>query len=120
MLNDRIELRGLTMLALCGLLPEELKRRQPLSFDLDVYLDLTAASLSDDLHDTVNYGALCELVESIIKDERFDLLERCAGRVAEKILEFEQVKEVTVTVHKLRPPVPQDLATSGVRIHRPL
>ncbi len=118
MTPDRIELRGLRVQALCGLLPEELDRRQPVSFDLDVYVDLGAASASDDLADTVDYGALCGLVAGLADTERFDLLERFAGRVAEVVLAVAGVEAVTVAVHKLRPPVPEDLATSGVRIHR--
>jgi len=50
--------------------------------------------------------------------ERFDLMERFAGRIAEVVLAIEGVDAATVVVRKLRPPVPEDLATSGVRIHR--
>ena len=45
-------------------------------------------------------------------------LERFAGRVAEDVLAVPGVDAVTVVVRKLRPPVPEDLATSAVRIHR--
>ena len=34
-MTDRIELRGLTVLALCGILPEERVRRQPFTVDLE-------------------------------------------------------------------------------------
>jgi len=120
--GDRIELRGLRVTATCGVLPEEKARRQPFEVDLDVYvglgLGLGAPSLSDDLADTVDYGALCALVAGIAEGEAFNLLERFAGRVAEAVLAVPGVDAVTVTVRKLRPPVPEDLATSGVRIHR--
>ena len=119
-MSDRIELRGLRVTATCGVLPEEKARRQPFEVDLDVYvgLGLGAPSLSDDLADTVDYGALCALVAGIAEGEAFNLLERFAGRVAEAVLAVPGVGAVTVTVRKLRPPVPEDLATSGVRIHR--
>ena len=116
--GDRIELRGLRVTATCGVLPEEKARRQPFEVDLDVHVDLGAPSLSDDLTDTVDYGALCALVAGIAEGEAFNLLERFAGRVAEAVLAVPGVDAVTVTVRKLRPPVPEDLATSGVRIHR--
>jgi len=64
-LSDRIELRGLRVTATCGVLPEEKARRQPFEVDMDVHADLGAASLSDDLADTVDYGALCALVAGI-------------------------------------------------------
>lgn len=117
-MDDRIELRGLVAAGRCGVLPEERERAQPLEVDLDVYADLAAAGRSDDLRDTVDYGALCADVERIVTGERFDLLERLAERIAEVVLDNGGVLAVEVAVRKLRPPVPQQLATSGVRLTR--
>ena len=86
--------------------------------DLDVHADLSIASISDDLFDTVGYGSLTGLVADIVDGGSFDLLERFAGWLAEAILVIAGVDAVTVTVRKLHPLVPEDLATSGVRIHR--
>lgn len=116
--GDRIEVRGLTALGVCGVLPEEQERAQPFEVDLDIHLDLAAAGESDDLDDTVDYGAVTELVERVITTERFLLVERLAARIAEVVLSDDRVQEVTVTVRKLRPPVAQIVATSGVRISR--
>jgi dihydroneopterin aldolase len=46
------------------------------------------------------------------------LLEALATRLTEVALADERVTQVTVAVRKLRPPVPQLLATSGVRLTR--
>jgi dihydroneopterin aldolase len=115
---DRIELRGLRALGICGALDEEQIRAQPLEVDLDVYASLLKAGLSDALDDTVDYGALCETVERVITEERFTLLERLAERLCEVVLLDDRVAAVTVAVRKQRPPVPQHLDTSGVRITR--
>ena len=115
---DRIELRGLRALGVCGVLPEEQERPQPLEVDVDIEADLTAAGMSDDLDDTVDYGAVCELVERVVTTETFALIERLAERIAELILTDDRVLAVTVAVRKTRPPVAQILATSGVRIRR--
>ncbi len=117
-MSDRIELRGLRTLGICGVLPEEQARPQPLEVDLDVEADLATAGASDRLEDTVDYGALCSVVERVVSAERFALLERLAARVAEVVLADDRVDAVTVAVRKLRPPVPQQLTTSGVRIVR--
>lgn len=116
--TDRIELRGLRVQAFCGVLPEEQTRAQPLELDLDVHLDLIAAGASDDLADTVDYGELCELVERVLTSERFALLERAAERVAQLALDDTRVTQVDVAIRKLRPPVAQQLDTTGVRITR--
>ena len=52
----------------------------------------------------------------MLTTERFVLLERLAQRIAEVVLVDPRVHAVTVAVRKLRPPVPQHLDTSGVRI----
>ena len=116
--TDLIELRGLRVLGLCGLLPEELTRPQPLEVDLDVEADLSAAGVSDDVRDTIDYGAICAIAERIIRAERYDLLESLAARLAEAVLADERALAVTVGIRKLRPPVPHDLQTCGVRIRR--
>ena len=116
--GDRIELRGLRVLGLCGLLPEEHARVQPLEVDLDVLADLAVPGETDDVADTIDYSALCALAERIISEERFDLLEALARRLAEGVMADDRVQAVTVAVRKLRPPVPHHLDTSGVRITR--
>lgn len=115
---DLIELRGLRALGFCGALPEEQERRQPFEVDLDVETDLATAGRSDELPDTVDYGALCAAVESVVVDERCVLMERMAARIAEVVLADARIDAVTVTVRKLRPPVPQQLETSAVTIRR--
>jgi FolB domain-containing protein len=115
---DVIELRGLVASGYCGALPEEQTRAQPLEVDLDIRADLRRAGASDDLGETIDYGAVCATVERVVTGERFTLLERLAERLAEVVLADDRVDAVTVAVRKLRPPVPQPLATAGVRITR--
>ena len=56
----------------------------------------------------------------VVTGESHRLLERLAQRIAEEALAVASVpvRSVTVTVRKLRPPVPVDLASAGVRITR--
>ena len=115
---DLIELRGLLAVGTCGVLPEEQDRPQPLEVDLDLEADLAAAGGADDLTLTVDYGAVAAAVERVVTGERFGLLEALAERIAAVVLAVPGVDAVTVAVRKLRPPVPQQLATSGVRIRR--
>lgn len=115
---DVIEVRGLRALAICGALPEEQVRPQPVEVDMDVAVDLRDAARSDDLADTVDYAALVADAERVLTSERFVLLERLAERLAEVALADERVDSVTVAVRKLRPPVPQQLDTTGVRLTR--
>ena len=117
-MSDAIELRGLRVLAFCGVLPEEIARRQPFEIDVDVELDLTEAGATDDLEATIDYGGLVASIEDLVRDERFGLLERFASEVAALCLSNPRSAGVSVTVRKLRPPVASDLVSSGVTIRR--
>lgn len=116
---DRIELRGLRLIGTCGALPEERERAQPLEMDVDVYVPFSAAGASDELDDTVDYGAICTALAVVVETGRPQLLEHLAETLATTVLDLDaRIVAVTVGVRKLRPPVPQPLATSGVSIHR--
>lgn len=117
--DDVIELRGLHVSGIVGVLAHERTQPQPLDIDIDVTLDLARAGASDDLADTVDYGALCALTEQIVGSTTFALLEALADRIAVSLLDTDpRIDGITVSVRKLRPPVAQQLATSGVRITR--
>ena len=120
MAADRIELRGLRAVGTHGVLLEEHERGQPFEVDLDIVADLAGAGRSDDLADTVDYGAVAEAVANVLGGPHADLLEHLAERVVDAVLAVAGplAEEVTVTVRKLRPPVPIDLASSAVTIVR--
>lgn len=111
-----IQLRGLRLTCVCGALPEEQERRQPYEFDVDIVAGPLAATTTDELHDTIDYGAVLARIEAVTVSESFQLFERMAARVAEAILEDNRIDRVTIEVRKLRPPVPQDLGSSGIRL----
>jgi dihydroneopterin aldolase len=117
--DDRLEIRGLRVVAVHGVLAEETERAQPFELDLDVWADLTGASRSDDLADTVDYGELVARAAGAAGAPRCALLEAVAARVADAVLGVDaRISAVAVTVRKLRPPVPFDLASAGVRVLR--
>jgi FolB domain-containing protein len=116
---DVIELRGLRLAGVVGVLPHEQAQPQPLELDLDVHLDLAPAGASDALADTVDYGALCAVAEQVLSSTSYALLEALAERLAAELLAADgRVDAVTVSIRKLRPPVAQPLETSGVQIRR--
>ncbi len=117
-LADRIEIRDLELLVVCGVLEEEQTRKQPFRFEIDIYLDMTEAAATDDLAKTVNYGAVVQQIETDLGSANFELLERMASRVAQLVLEDPNAQSVTVTARKVRPPLPAHVGTTGVRIHR--
>lgn len=113
---DVIELRDLRCEAIVGVLPHERHEVQPLSFDIDVARPFGLAAANDDLSHTTNYAVVLTRTCEVAVAGQFLLLETLVRRVAEAILELDQeISSVTVVVRKLRPPVPERVATVGVR-----
>jgi len=105
-------------MAYCGVLDEEQARRQPFEINVELVADLGAAGQSDDLNDTINYGILGDNIQALVDERRFALLEFFAQQVADICMTDDKAQQVTVEILKLRPPMAQDLAASGVRITR--
>jgi dihydroneopterin aldolase len=117
--GDRIEIRDLRVLGTHGVLGEEKTRAQPFSLDIVAWVDMVAAQKSDELGDTVDYGALAEIAADVVTGRSFRLLEALAGRLAEVLLITDsRLEAVEVTVRKLRPPLALDVASTGVRVFR--
>jgi dihydroneopterin aldolase/2-amino-4-hydroxy-6-hydroxymethyldihydropteridine diphosphokinase len=115
---DRIEVRGLVVTTVVGVLPHERTLAQPVRIDLDLHVDLRDAGRTDDLSDTADYGDVAERVASVVRESKDALLERLADRIAEMVVAIDRVEAVDVTVTKLRPPIPEQLDSTAVHIHR--
>lgn len=120
MAADRIELRGLRAVGTHGVLPEEHERAQPFEIDIDIEADLAPSGRTDALADTVDYGAVTAAVTAAVEGEHADLIERLAERIVAAVFAASGpiATGVTVTLRKLRPPVPQDLVSAAVSITR--
>jgi 7,8-dihydroneopterin aldolase/epimerase/oxygenase len=117
--TDRIEICDLRVMGLHGVLPEEQDRAQPFSVDVVAWLDTAAAQASDELADTVDYGALAHAAAEVVGGRSYRLLEALAGRLASALLVSDpRLDAVEVTVRKLRPPLALDVASTGVRVRR--
>ena len=118
-MGDVIQVRGVRVMGVHGVLPEEQERPQPFEVDLDLEVDLRPAGASDQLADTVDYGALSDRVAACVAGESHALLERLAERIAAVAMTDSRVQAVTVTVRKLHPPLAVAVDHVGVRITRP-
>lgn len=118
-MSDQIRVNGIKAFGYHGVLPHEATEGQEFTVDLLVTLDLRAASLSDDLHDTINYADLAKIAQENIVGDRVQLIERLAGRIAEEISSaYSQITSVSVTVHKPHAPVTVDFEDISVTITR--
>ena len=117
-MTDRIELKGIEVLARHGVLEHEKQDPQLFRIDLTLYLDLSTAGSSDDLTDTVDYGKLAQITHDLVQGESHDLIESVADQIATAVLAESLVERVTVTVHKPEAPIPLTFEDVAVTIDR--
>ncbi|WPJ97621.1 dihydroneopterin aldolase [Coraliomargarita algicola] len=107
MQTAKIELKELVFFARHGLLEEEAVLGQRFRVDVLATLDSSLDLSQDTPESTVNYVELYQAVKEVFTEQRFNMIEAAADRIAATILErFAKVISVTVRVKK--PAVPVD------------
>ena len=102
--EDRILLEGMIFFGFHGALPAERELGQRFVVDIEMWLDLRPAGLSDDLSRTVDYGAVHDHIREIVEGEPLNLVEAVAERIATAILSDHPPAE-TVRVKVAKPDV---------------
>jgi dihydroneopterin aldolase len=119
--GDRLTLRGMRFSARHGVLPHERVEPQPFEVDVVLHADLSRASESDALADTVDYSAVHDLVGAIVTGRSFDLIEALAGAIARAVLDATDptlVDAVEVRVRKPEAPLDGELDTVEAALFR--
>src|SRR2546425_3755147 len=89
-----------------------------MAVDLELFVDMRLAAVTDDVARTVDYAQVADRVLAIARSERFHLLEALAERLAQAILAQFSVSAVELWVRKLKPPVHGVRESTGARITR--
>ncbi|CQR47447.1 Dihydroneopterin aldolase [Paraliobacillus sp. PM-2] len=116
---DKIYLHKCAFYGYHGLFPEENKLGQRFYVDLELELDLHSAGLSDNMEDTINYGAVYQATKEIVEGRPFKLLEAVAEAIATKLLnDFPKLHTCRIKVDKPDPPIPGHYQAVAVEIYR--
>lgn len=75
---DKITLQQMSFYGYHGALEEENRLGQRFSVNLELYLNLQQAGLTDDLKQTVNYAEVYEAVKWEVEETQVNLMERLA------------------------------------------
>jgi FolB domain-containing protein len=116
---DRISLTGIRCETLLGASEEERAMPQLVELDIEIEADLSAASASDELGDTIDYGPIIEGVVRTVEAGSHALLEALAGTVAREVLATSpRIVAVVVRVRKPAVPLDVDMDHAQVEIRR--
>ena len=118
-MTDTIFIKGVVVHARHGVMEHETEVGQRFVIDLELFSDLSDASRSDRLADTVSYSQVVSTATAAFKNANYKLLERAAGAVADAILAaFPRIRAVKVTVHKPHAPIAEIFEDVGVVLTR--
>ena len=99
-MTDRIELKGIEVLAKHGVLEKEQEKAQVFRADVTVFTDLSIAGETDDLDDTLDYSEMALEIREVVGSESHKLIETVAARVADAMMSHPRVSATAVKIHK--------------------
>jgi dihydroneopterin aldolase len=118
-LMDCIHLTGIRSYGYTGYLPEEQVLGQWFEVDVKLWLDLSQATETDAIADTLDYRNVISTVQNLVKTSKFALLEKLAGAIADAILQqSDRVTQVQVVVTKPAAPIPDFGGKISIEISR--
>ncbi|WP_328825331.1 dihydroneopterin aldolase [Tomitella gaofuii] len=116
--GDKVTLTGLTVRGRHGVFEHEKRDGQDFVVDVTVWFDQRPAAASDDLADTVDYGALAQCAADIVAGPPLDLIEAVAAQIADAVAAWPRIDAVEVTVHKPSAPIPLQFVDVAVTARR--
>lgn len=112
-----IKINKLSIYAFHGVLELEHSVGNSYLVDCELEVDFTQAMQSDDVHDTINYAEVVEVIQAQMKQPSH-LLEHVAGRIIHAIqTRWPNVLHIDLTIAKQRPPIPNaDIESCAVMV----
>jgi dihydroneopterin aldolase len=119
MRNDKIILEGMTFYGYHGATMEEKQLGQRFIVDVELETSLARSGQSDQLSDTIDYGAVFQCVHQIVTGPSKNLLEALAEEIANTILGTFPAQGVRIRVKKPAVPIKNSILTyAAVEIFR--
>lgn len=113
-----IRLSGVELHTNHGVSDAEQELGQRMLFDLEMVPGRVPATGTDDIADTVDYGAVTAYLSDAATGSRYRTLERLVTVIADGLLENFALVEVRVRATKPEPPVPVSMDGASVEILR--
>jgi 7,8-dihydroneopterin aldolase/epimerase/oxygenase len=112
----KIFIRGLNVVAECGVYAHEKGRTRPLIVDIEVWVRDDVRGAGDALSATVDYDVLARHVHDVAGAAHLHLIETFAEQVCAKVLTDERIERVRLRVEK--PGSVPGAVCSGVELER--
>ncbi len=115
--KDIIEIKGLKVFANHGVFESEKENGQEFLVDIKLFCDLCKPKATDELNDTINYAAVCDLAADFLKNTAYDLIEKAAYELSKELLmRYRNVDMVNIKLHKPNAPLEVEFEDVSVNI----
>jgi len=115
---DVIRLKNMVFYGYHGVHESEKTLGGKFEVDLELFKDLSKASQTDNLNDTLDYEKIYKTVNNCTKNNKFYLIEKLAERIAKSVLRKYKTDKVIVRIRKPNAPVKGVLDTVEVELIR--
>ncbi|MGX9987435.1 dihydroneopterin aldolase [Soonwooa purpurea] len=119
-MNSKIILENIKIFAYHGVLPEETILGTYYIVNVELHADLSKATASDDLEDTINYAEVNDVIHQEMNVPS-KLLEHVIGRIISKLeTNFPQLSFIKVKLTKTRPPMHGEMKGVSIEMEKKL
>jgi dihydroneopterin aldolase len=113
-----IEIRGLSLYTHHGISAAEREVGQRLLFDVTFDVEDCAATVTDEVEDTIDYGDVCQYVALAASERSFKTLEALCSSIADRLIERYGASTVSVRAAKPEPPIPLPVEEVAVEVFK--
>jgi len=114
-----VELQGLSAFGAHGVTDAEREVVRRIVLDISFTVPGSGATTSDEIAETVDYGAVGALAAGIVRERSFRTLERLCAAIADQIEASFDVTDLEVRAAKPEPPMPEAIDEVAVTLRRP-
>ena len=104
-----IRLKNLSFYAYHGNSEAEKETGRRYEVDCELVCDIAKAAETDSLTNAVDYSKVYYMIEDIVINNKFNLIETLADSLADSIFESFAIERLKIKVRKMTPPIPGNI-----------
>ncbi len=97
---DKIYVKDLEVMGTIGIFDWEKKIKQKISISYEINQDNSAAAKKDNIEAATDYKSITKAIISFVKENKFELVETFAEKIAEMVIKEYKVKWIKLRVSK--------------------
>ena len=86
--------------------------------DCELEYDIAKAAATDSLTNTIDYTKVYQMIEDVLKNNKFNLIETLADRMAEAVFSNFDIERLKLKVRKMSPPIPGNIDCFEIETER--